>query len=202
MSNKTCYYHPSRYIVDFCELCDKPICKDCKMVYKETNDSEYSVEYIYCPVCYHKTIISSTTKESKADLCYMIPFLSVFVILGARILYDALFSFNDHSFEPQSIIILLVGIVVTSIPIFAIFAVIYSTFVTNPKKAKKSELELKLFLDETGVADNITFEKSAYYRNSYKRLVGTRYCNQCGSALELGDSFCEVCGDSTRDEGL
>lgn len=163
--------------------------------------SYYSVKYNYCPVCYHQTIISSA-RGSKNILFFLIPFLSIFIIFGVVFVLDILSTFSDSSFGPPPILIILFGIAFTSIPLFVIIVASYNAFVTSPIKAKESEIKLQQFLDEIGMSDKIVYEEPAYYKNSFKKLQGTRYCNQCGSTLNPGDHFCNVCGDTTKDEGF
>lgn len=205
MSNITCYYHPNRNAIEKCELCGKTICLDCKRVYRETrssgtsnSSSYYSIKYEYCPVCYHQSIINSA-RGTKSVLFCMVPFISIFVFIGIGLFLSG---FSTGDFGPPPIFLWVFGAFFGGFPLLIIIGLIYTAFVTTPKKVEQSKMDLDRFLAEVGMSDNITYEDPSYYKNSYKKLKGTIYCNQCGSKLEAGDSFCNVCGDSTRDEGL
>ena len=147
------------------------------MVYKKADNFgisssklKFSREYNYCKVCYHKTIIDSTRGSIVAHIIIIIiiiPSLIMFILFSISLFGTAL-SLDSH-FGPISIFILLFGIPFVGIPLFIIFALIYVAFVKNPKKTKESKIELQLFLDETGMIDNIDFEIPAYYKISYKK---------------------------------
>jgi len=83
---------------------------------------------------------------------------------------------------------------------------LYSAFVTGPKKrAEASRLKTE-FIQRVGLDENYNKKVGTTNNNSVilyneSLLKGSSfYCAQCGTLLKKRVKFCITCGDSTADE--
>ena len=77
MSELNCHYHPNREASDKCEMCNRLICLECKMVFHGSYGSNHKT---YCPVCYERKNEIIRTHSRTATMYFLVA-LFIFLIL-------------------------------------------------------------------------------------------------------------------------
>ena len=190
-----CSYHPNRVAVDKCERCNRLICIEDKMVYRDAryraNNYQYryryDTPYTFCPVCYYETVKQQNVGSGAvfvkiASIC----FLSFFILLFFSI-FSIIFQIPEISNLPSGFntFFSIFPLVFVAIPGIIIIGLIIS-LIRSPRRARDASSEQEAFLNHLN-------GRSPFDRENVM-------CNQCGSLLTRADRFCPTCGDSTKDE--
>ena len=192
-----CNYHPNRPAVDKCERCNRLICVEDKMVYRDARYRSHNYQYRYryetpytfCPVCYYEVIKQQNVGGGVVFAkLFSICFLSIFILIFISV-FGFIFTIPEISDLPSgfNIFFTIFPLFFIAIPGLIILGLVIS-LIRSPRRASEATQEQEVFLSQANTS--VPFERN--------NIV----CNQCGALLQRSDRFCPTCGDSTKDEFL
>ena len=86
-SQNNCFFHPDRPAVDKCEKCQRMICLEDKMTYRQVHVDYGDSVYTFCPICYNQ-FLQGSKKAGKLFLViciifglFVIGFFAVFILI-------------------------------------------------------------------------------------------------------------------------
>ncbi|MFW9930162.1 MAG: hypothetical protein ACFFD1_12275 [Candidatus Thorarchaeota archaeon] len=190
--NTFCAYHPNINAFAQCQKCDKMICSQDKKLsnfspYKKAS-STGSHSYIYCPICnydvFHK-------QKLVKPLSFFLFISSVILFLFLLVFIQVNFFNNQNNNNNSSVpfllfifsIILIVGVIASSIAYFKMIKPINKEIITETQKALDEKNQFLSSLPEP-----------------IKESSDSAKCFFCGFPLNINDTICPNCGEKLPKE--